>query len=534
MTAAAPGWLLAGGIVLASLTDAIAGTALSLARPDLIGDTHATPDAFAWLDIGYTALKLVGFALAPWLLTRLRPLSVVAGATLAMGVVCGLAATTAQLGPLIVLRAAQGLAGGCLLVGGQAILFWAYPATRQPLLQAAFAVGAVVAPATIAPALAGWLVDHRDWTWIFLLVVPIVLGAAGLLLLVRDPGPAPVGPRRPFDPAGLAILALAFVGASYLLSQGSRWDWLDAPHIGWLTLAVGVAAILFLYQQRRAGRRALFDRAPFRVDDFTFAFLVSFVAGAALFGSAFLIPSFAVAVLRFTPTDAGLLLLPSGALFALALLVAALLFQGRRVPPIATVPAGILLIMAAMWMLSGSNGDSGSHDMMPALLLRGLGLGFLFLSITLIAFARLPPASVAYGIGLFNIGRQLGGLIGVAALQTVIEQESAANRIVLNASLTPGDPALAERLASTAAFLAGQGMDAAPAAAAATALLARSVAGQSALIAYGSGFTLIALLFVVAAPLIILAKAVIGRAGRRRRARPPDGSAGRAVAAPPA
>ena len=126
----------------------------------------------------------------------------------------------------------------------------------------------------------------------------------------------------------------------------------------------------------------------------------SFVAGPALFGSAYLIPSFAVSVLAFTATDAGQLLLPSGVLFAGSLLAAAFLIQVVRVPPIATVPLGILMIMAAMWMLSGSTADSGSADMMPAILLRGFGLGFLFLSITLIDFGSLDPGRLAAGIGL--------------------------------------------------------------------------------------------------------------------------------------
>src|SRR5690606_36176643 len=114
--------------------------------------------------------------------------------------------------------------------------------------------------------------------------------------------------------------------------------------------------------------QGLLDFTAFRSDDFTFAFAVSFVAGAALFGSASLIPSYAVSVLAFTPTDAGLLLLPSGALFIGALLLAAFLMQARQVAPIATVPFGILMIMVAMWMLSGSTSESGAGDMMPAIL----------------------------------------------------------------------------------------------------------------------------------------------------------------------
>ncbi|MEN1480190.1 MFS transporter, partial [Pseudomonas aeruginosa] len=104
--------------------------------------------------------------------------------------------------------------------------------------------------------------------------------------------------------------------------------------------------------------------------NFSFAFIVSFVAGAALFGSAYLIPAFALSVLGFTPTDGGLLLLPSGALFIGALLVAAYLMQVRGVAPFATVPFGILMIMVAMWMLSGSTLESGADDMMAAVLLR--------------------------------------------------------------------------------------------------------------------------------------------------------------------
>src|SRR3546814_12739172 len=104
------------------------------------------------------------------------------------------------------------------------------------------------------------------------------------------------------------------------------------------------------------------------------------------------------------------------------------MMQARGLPPVATVPFGVLSIMVAMWMLSGSNGESGAADMMPAILLRGFGLGFLFLSITLIAFSKLPPASVAFGIGIFNIGRQLSGLIGIAVIQTSIDHDLVHNQ----------------------------------------------------------------------------------------------------------
>ncbi|WP_084731595.1 DHA2 family efflux MFS transporter permease subunit [Microvirga vignae] len=516
----ATGALLIVGIVLATLTEAIASTVLSLGRGDIIGDTYATPDEFAWLDVGYTACKLIGFMAAPWLMTRINPRSLIIGSTLVMGTACGIAAITARLDLLVTLRIIQGLSGGILLVAGQAIIFLAYPRSHQPILQALFAMGSVVAPATIAPALQGWLLDTHSWTWIFFSVVPLAAGAAGLLLVADSPTLA-TAMRRPFDWIGIALISVTLFCFTYVFSQGSRWDWLEEPRILWLTV-IGVATLLaFLGQQAMAKGRGLLDFTPFRSDDFSFAFIVSFVAGAALFGSAFLIPSFAVSVLAFTPTDAGQLLLPSGALFVGALLIAAFLIQVRRVPPFATVPFGILLIMVAMWMLSGSTSESGADDMMAAILLRGLGLGFLFLSITMIAFGNLNSHNLASGIGLFNTGRQLGGLMGVAWLQTLIEHNVVGNVAVLGAHVTAGVPAVSERLTTTTAMLAARGMDAAAASRAAMALLGRVVTGQSTVIAFDTAFNAVALLFVAAAPVLIATKIGLSRYAKSHAARSP-------------
>ncbi|RCS21903.1 MFS transporter [Phyllobacterium salinisoli] len=514
----AAGAILVAGIVLATLTEAIASTVLSLGRGDIIGDTYATPDQFAWLDIGYTALKLIGFMIASWLMTRINPRSLIISSTLVMGAACGIAAITARLDLLVVLRVIQGFSGGVLLVGGQTLIFLSFPRSRQPVLQALFAMGAVVAPATIAPALQGWLLDSQSWTWIFFSVIPIALAAAGLLLIADSPKPVETA-HSPLDWIGLSLISVTLFCFTYVFSQGSRWDWFAEPRILWLTV-IGMAALLaFLGQQLIGKDQGLLDFTLFRSEDFSFAFVVSFVAGAALFGSAYLIPSFAVSVLAFTPTDAGQLLLPSGALFIGALLLAAFLMQTRRIPPIATVPFGILMIMIAMWMLSGSTNQSGADDMMAAILLRGLGLGFLFLSITLVAFSNLNNSNLASGIGLFNTGRQLGGLMGVAGLQTLIDHNVAGNIAVLGANITAGVPAVGQRLTTLTAMLVAKGMDAADASRAATSLLGRAVTGQATVIAFDTAFNAVALLFVIAAPVLVTIKIGLSRYAKMRAVR---------------
>jgi DHA2 family multidrug resistance protein len=204
--------------------------------------------------------------------------------------------------------------------------------------------------------------------------------------------------------------------------------------------------------------------------------------------------------------------------------LAALLIGVRRLPPIATVPFGILIFMTAMWMLSRSNGESGAPDMSLAIQFRGVGLGLLFLSLTLIALTGLPRATLAYGIALFNIGRLLGGQIGIASLQTLIDHQTAQNLTVLGANLTNGRPAVIDRLAQISGLLAAKGVEPSSIAKATLNLLGHQVAIQATIISFETAFLAIALLFVAAAPLLIAYKIILGRFANRSKAvaRPED------------
>jgi len=519
------GTLLVAGTVLASLTEALASTIPTLARDDIIGSTHATPDEFAWLDFGYVTLKLLGFLLAPWLLMRIGTRMLVIIATLAMGLASCIAICTVQLELLVSVRVIQGLSGGVLLVAGQTALFLAFPKKHQPIVQAVFAMGAIVAPATAALALEGWLLDFLSWAWIFFSIVPLSLAAAGILLLADDP-PVSLAPVRPFDWVRAMLISVALVCVCYVLSRGSRWDWLEQPHILWLTVLGGASFLFALGRHAFENGRRLFDAAPFRVEGFSFAFAVSFVAGAALSGSAFLIPLFSRSSLALTYLETGQLLLPSGVFFSASLLLTAYLIQARRVPPIFTIPVGILLIMTAMWMLSGATSESGPGDMMMPILVRGVGFGFVFLSITLTAFMGLERRDLATGIGLFNVGRQLGGLIGVAVLATLIDHQVARNVTVLGASVVAGEPAVSERMTTFSAVLAEHGISPATTASLATRLLDRSLIDQSNVIAFNTGFNCVALLFVFAAPLMVALKIVLHMLARRAQLPRPSGGVG--------
>lgn len=504
------GALLIAGVTLAAATEALTGTLLALGRSDLMGDRLLTPDEFALLDTGYITLKILGFGLAPCLLGRLRPELAVMLALTFMATTCGAAVFAPDPRVLGLLRAAQGFGGGVVLVGAQAILFWSFARGKQALIQALFAIGSVVFPAAVAPAVQGWLIDVHSWHWVMAATVLMSLLSIGLILLSDRPIHAPVA-RVTFDLGGAALLLAATLPATFVLRQGNRWLWFESSLVIWGTvLAIG-AAVAFLRFQR------MLPNDVFGSAQFPFAFCVSFVAGAALFGSAFVIPNFNLNALGTTPAAAGAMLLPSAPVFVLALLGAAFITQRLGVPISVFVPIGIGCVMAALWMLAGSALHSGPQDMTGALMLRGFGLGTMFLALTLMAFGGLPATQMAAGIAIFNIGRQLGGLIGVAGLQTLLDHQVAGNYAILSS----GIEAVPERVSATAAKLEAAGLDPVEALATANRLLAQSITGQSSIIAFQTAFGVLALMFVAAVPYLIAMKILLGRLNRRVRCKPP-------------
>jgi DHA2 family multidrug resistance protein len=508
-------WLLLAGLSSAAVMDAINSTVLSIARAQMMGSSHATPDEVAWVNMAYFIAKLTTFPVAVWLAMRVGLRRALLGATsllLVAALACGM---TTDLGRLIAWRAAQGAGGAVLLVAAQTLLFEIFPGRQQGVVQAVFALAIIMMPVTIAPALQGWATDTLSWSWIFLLSLPFgAIGLLSLLLPVRE------RPRRAgrLDWPGATLLGIAMACLVFVLQEGSRYDWFEEPKVVYLSIGGVVALTLFVAWETCVQKRgALIDFGVLRNEHFTFGFIVSFVAGCALFGSAFIIPAFALSVIDLGPTHAGLLQLPGAAVLGLGLLTVGSLIQFGKVPPMAFIPLGILCFMTAMWMLSDLTVESGAPDMTAPLLLRGLGLSFLFIPLTIVTLCDLRGQLIAHGVALFNVGRQVGGLVGIACLSTYLDHQAALNRSILASYLAPGNPALAERQDMVTALLTARGYNPADAASAAIAVIQKTLQAQVAVLSFSEAFLALALLFVVAAPILVSIKvgqSIFGGRGR--------------------
>jgi DHA2 family multidrug resistance protein len=496
--------MIAAGLSLTVLMDALNGTIFTIARPQIMGDAAVTPDEASWINLGYLISKVACLPAAAWLVDRMgeaRAFLWSAALIVAASVLCAL---TTSLDAFIASRIAQGAGGAALLVAAQTILFRLFPKARQGLVQALYAVGVVMAPTTLAPAVQGWLTDNFSWTWVFWL--NLCLAPIALLCLAPFGSylPNTIRMRRPFDFIGFGLFSLAMTVLVYVLLEGPRWNWFDEAHIA-LWAFIGGAALIAAIGWRVIGqnRTEMFDRTVFTHAHFAFGFFVSFVAGFALFGSAFLIPVFALNVLAMPPADAGLLLLPSSLAVGTGLLIASVLITAKNLNPLKFVPFGIALVMTAMWMLSWSNLDSGAHDLWAGLLMRGLGLGFLFLAVTLITLNDLKPDHVAAGVGLFNFGRQMGGIIGISFLNTYLDYQIALNQRLLIDNINPASLTFQQRQAALAEALEGRGLDPGLVNEGAAAVIQSAIQSQVAVLSFNEAFFSLVMLFVVAVPLIL-------------------------------
>lgn len=511
-------WMLTAGLTIAVLTDALNGTIFSVAHPQIMGDTATTPEEATWVNLAYLIAKLVLLPPAAWLVDRFgerRTLTIAMAVVVSASICCALSPGLAL---LVLARLAQGAGGAALLVSAQTAIFRLFRTGGQGLTQATYGLGVVMGPMALAPATQGWLTEHHSWTWVFGLNTVIALVALICLLPFYQLLPGERRTDKPFDWPGLVLFGFGMTALTYVQIEGTRWNWFEAWHVRfWASFGAGS---LIIYGGRaliRKRQSELFNWSVFEDPQFTFGFFVSFIAGFALFGSAFLMPAFALNALHLPPDDVGSLLAPASLTIGAGLLFGGAAIDRRGIHPLRFVPFGIVMVMAAMWLLSGSNSNSGAHDLGPALLVRGLGFGFLFIALTLVTLKDLDPARLASGVSLFTFGRQLGGIIGAAFLQTFLTHQSAIARTHLVGNLDPADGEFLEHHRRIAEALSARGYEPELAGTGASSIIKSILLDQVTVLSFNAAFLSLAALFVVAAPVILAFKL----AQTRNRQTPP-------------
>jgi len=393
-------------------------TIVNIAVPTLVTDLDASLTAVGWVNSAY----LLSFAVLLLVTGRLgdrfgpRPMFVAGLVVFTLtSLACGLAP---NIGVLIAARALQGIGAALMTPQTMSMITRVFPAAKRGAAMGVW--GATAGVATIAgPVLGGALVESWGWEWIFFVNIPI--GVVALYLAITKLPTLPTAART-FDILGVVLSIVGMFLLVFGLQEGETYDWgqVVGPIGIWEIVGAGVLVLgAFVLWQRHLGDDALMPLRLFHVRNFSLANVAGFAVTFAMTGLFFPFTIFLQTVLGLSALHAALVGLPGSLLSGI---VAP--FAGRlsdRVPAKWIVATGFaILVVVVTWLSLVIEPDAAVWELVLPMTFFGIGTGFLFSPLASTATAGLDHRTAGAGAGAFNTNRQIGGVIGSAAVVALL------------------------------------------------------------------------------------------------------------------
>ena len=434
-------WTIALTVTLATFMEVLDTTIVNVALPHIAGGLAATQNEATWVLTSYLVSNAIVLPISGWLALRFgrkRFYMTCVALFTASSFLCGIAPS---LGLLVFFRVLQGAGGGGLQPSEQSILADTFEPSRRGMAFAVYGMAVVVAPA-LGPTLGGYLTDSVGWRWIFFLNVPV--GLASLLLthrlLVDPPHIRQMRARQgaPIDVRGLVLVVLAFGTLQVVLDKGQEDDWFASSFIRSFALVSAVSLAWLVVHELRVDSPVV-DLRLLRVRNLGLCCLLMFLVGAILYGSTVLLPQYEQILLGYPAEKAGETL-SVGAVVIIPLMP----LVGWLLNHLAArwlVAVGFALTTLALLVMSNLEPGVSFGVLTGWRVLQSLGLAFLFIPISTSMYVGLPPGKNEEGAALLNLGRNIGGSIGIAFVETLITRRSQAHQNVLVAHTTRYNPA---------------------------------------------------------------------------------------------
>jgi len=374
----------------------------------------ASADEIPWVQTSYLIAEVIAIPLSGFLSralgTRILFSISAAGFTLA-SILCG---TSSSINEMIVWRALQGFIGGGMVPTVFASAYVIFQGPRQKYVAPVVGLIATLAP-TIGPTVGGYLTDAYSWHWLFFVnVVPGIIVSVTTFLLVDFDQPD-FALLRDFDWCGLISMA-GFLGAlEYVLEEGPRYEWFDDDTIAAIAVVSAVSAGVFFARVLTA-RAPIVDLRAFVNRNFAVGSLFSFVLGIGLYGLTYLYPVYLAQVRGYDALMIGETMFVSGLVMFLTAPIAGQL--NERVDPRYILVTGFVFFAIGTWQMTYVTSDWDFWELLWPQIFRGVGLMFAIIPVTNTALGTLPIERVKNASGLFNLMRNLGGAIGLAAINT--------------------------------------------------------------------------------------------------------------------
>jgi DHA2 family multidrug resistance protein len=354
--------------------------------------------------------------------------------------------------------------------------------------------------------LGGYLVDNFSWPYIFYINIPLGIIATILALsFVRSPKFGEKLKAKQVDWIGIFLLT-AFIGSlQFVLEHGQQDDWFNNKVITFLSVVSVFGLILFIWRELTY-KHPIVNLSVLKDGNLRIGTLMCFILGFGLYGSTLIIPIYTQSILGWTATDAGLLLIPGSITTAIMMPIIGKLIQ-RGVPQGYMVGVGFLIFFFFTLMMHNSMTPStGVEHLYWGLILRGIGLGLLFVPITTLSLSTLKGKNIGEGAAFTGMMRQLGGSFGIAIITTFITRFSQEHRVNLVSHLDGSRLEVQQRVLLLQKGFMSKGFSTNESLKKAYQVIDYSVMKQSTVLSYMDIFLYLGIMFLCCIPIIFLIK----------------------------
>lgn len=491
--------------VLCALLEIVDTTIVNVALTDMRGSLGATLTDVAWVITAYAIANVIVIPMTSWLSQQFGRKNYFAASIILFTVSSFLCGNASTIWELVAFRFIQGLGGGALLVTAQTIITESYPKAKRGMAQAIYGMGVIVGP-TLGPPLGGYLVDNFSWPYIFYINIPLGIIATFLTItFVKSPKYGEKLKANQVDWWGIVFLA-SFIGSlQFVLEHGQQDDWFNNNLIVFLS-CVSVFGLLAFIWRESTYKYPIVNLSVLKDSNLRIGTIMTFILGFGLYGSTLIIPIYTQSILGWTATDAGLLLIPGSITTAIMMPFIGKMIQ-KGVPQGYMVAVGFFVFfLFTFWMRNIITPDTGVEHMFWPLILRGIGLGLLFVPITTLSLSTLNGKNIGEGAAFTGMMRQLGGSFGIALITTFITRFSQEHRVNLIAHLDITKVELQTRIQQLQAGFMSKGFTPNEALAKAYQVIDFSVMKQSTVMAYMDIFMYLGIMFLLCIPIIFFIK----------------------------
>lgn len=491
-------------VTLAMIPFGITSAIYNAAASEIAGSLSLSTDDASWFNIAYILAQLLTLLLASWLSYRIgakQLLTIGSGLGLVASLLLGFSDNVAA---HFVAWGVTGIAASSMLVAVQVLVLRNLSLKDIAIAEGAMMLMTTLLPMGIYPWLIAELAENGLWQLIFAAQASLYLLVLAWIWL-RHLDYTDTTQLLKFNLLQAITMSAAITGITLVLMRGQYYNWFDNSNFTQLTLVAAALILLAVFVAAKQLGKGEYIRSDVlsplknKVSMYNAA-----LAGFAVLGTSMLISVYLGSVLHYSHSEQAWLQLPAFASMFLGLLISVWICNHPTLKPDAVVPIGVLMILLSSVSLSGSSVSSGASDMLPALILRGLGVGLLNVTVSISILSSFKKEHIPQGVSFFYLFRTLGGLMGMALFSRMMSLESSSTMGVLGQNFNQMSATFIHYQTAMTQVL-NQGMlEATPERVAS--LLSSQLQLQTAAVAGGNNFQWFIISLFVLAPILIIGK----------------------------